>query len=70
MEILTTRGSMRATWEMLLKPFCNMKHFCHRCQKPEGGVVLGIDILTSIYVTHIMFNLCNNAMTHDFRVTI
>ncbi len=48
MGILTTRGFRKTTWKMLKKPLNPLSNFCHRCQKPEGGVVLGIDILISI----------------------
>jgi len=58
MEILTTRGSRRVNWETLMKPLKFLNNFCHRCQKPEGGVVLGIDTLILIYVPYIYFNLC------------
>ena len=58
MGILTTHGLWKAIWGTLWKPSKSTRNFCHRCQKPEEGVVLGIDILTSIYVTLIMFNLC------------
>ena len=48
MGTLITRGFKRATYKTLRKPSNSLKNFCHRCQKPEGGVVLGIDILISI----------------------
>ena len=51
--ISTTRGWWKAVCRMLRKPLKTLKFFCHRCQKPEGGVVLGIDILISIYVTYL-----------------
>jgi hypothetical protein len=44
-----------------------MKHFCHRCQKPEGGVVLGIDLYISIYVPFHYVNLCNNYDDSDLK---
>ncbi len=56
MGILTTRGFKRATYRTLRKPYNSLSNFCHRCQKPEGGVVLGIDILLSIYVTLLYLN--------------
>ena len=78
MKTLTIHGSLRLRWAMPKKPLLNFILLCLGRQRPEGGVVLGIDCIYDIihmfryiYIyIYPYFNLCKYIIVGGFILSM